>query len=62
MAEQQLGGTSSAESREAYLRGEHPGGLHQGGPGRGAVKRGDEEESVDPFRESLNSAPAPSRR
>jgi hypothetical protein len=44
MAEEQLGGTSSEESRNAYLRGEHPGGLHQGGPGAAAVKRGDEDE------------------
>jgi hypothetical protein len=47
MAEEQLGGKSSAESREAYLRGEQPGGLHRGGPGSAAVKRGDEEDLID---------------
>jgi hypothetical protein len=43
MAEQQLGGTSSEESRAAYLQGAHPGGLHQKGAGPDVVKRGDEE-------------------
>ena len=31
VGEAQLGGMSSEESREAYLRGENPGGLHHGG-------------------------------
>jgi hypothetical protein len=52
MAEEQLGGISSEESRNAYLRGEHPGGLHHGGPGPEAVKRGDEDESTDLFDET----------
>jgi hypothetical protein len=54
MAEQQMGGTSSAESRDAYLRGDHPGGLHEGGPGATGVKRGDEEESLDADRDTLS--------
>ncbi len=33
VGEAQLGGMSSAESREAYERGENPGGLHHGGRG-----------------------------
>lgn len=33
VGEAQLGGTSSEASREAYERGENPGGLHQGGKG-----------------------------
>jgi hypothetical protein len=33
MAEAELGGISSAQSRAAYLRGDNPGGLHQGGRG-----------------------------
>lgn len=35
--EAELGGTSSAASREAYLRGENPGGLHRGGRGPAPV-------------------------
>ena len=31
VGEAQLGGMSSEESRDAYLRGENPGGLHHGG-------------------------------
>src|SRR5689334_8710569 len=61
MAEAQLGGMSSAESRNAYLRGDNPGGLHQGGPGSAAVKRGDEEESIDLLRDTLTT-PSPTRR
>ena len=44
VAEEQLGGTSSQESREAYLRGDHPGGLHEGGHGPATYKRQDEDE------------------
>lgn len=36
IAEAELGGKSSEESRQAYLRGDHPGGLHQGGGGPAA--------------------------
>jgi hypothetical protein len=57
MAEAELGGMSSAESREAYLRGDNPGGLHRGGRGPRSAKRGDEEESIDLVRETLTSAP-----
>jgi hypothetical protein len=40
IAEDELGGTSSDDSREAYLRGDNPGGLHQGGHGPAPKERG----------------------
>jgi hypothetical protein len=42
VGEAQLGGMSSAASREAYERGENPGGLHHGGAGP-LPKHGDTE-------------------
>jgi hypothetical protein len=42
-AEAELGGVSSEESREAYLKGENPGGLHHGG--KGPVPHGGQRES-----------------
>jgi hypothetical protein len=48
IAEGNLGGTSSAESRQAYLRGDNPGGLHQGGHGPAPRQRGSDDEPVDP--------------
>jgi hypothetical protein len=47
-AEAQLGGTSSSESRDAYLRGDNPGGLHRGGHGPEPRKHGsDGDEAAD---------------
>jgi hypothetical protein len=43
IAEDELGGKSSSESREAYLRGDNPGGLHQGGHGPAPRERGVED-------------------
>jgi hypothetical protein len=52
-AEAQLGGTSSSESRDAYLRGDNPGGLHRGGHGPAPRKQGSEGDDAadDPNRE-----------
>jgi hypothetical protein len=61
IAEHELGGTSSAESREAYLRGENPGGLHQGGHGPAPRARGKDDEPAEPLGDTLVSAPSPGR-
>jgi hypothetical protein len=42
VGEAQLGGMSSEASREAYARGDNPGGLHHGGTGP-LPKHGDRE-------------------
>ena len=51
-AEAELGGTSSEESRDAYLRGDNPGGLHHGGRGPDQPSRheGDIESDFDDTR------------
>jgi hypothetical protein len=40
VAEAELGGLSTEQSREAYQRGENPGGLHHGGKGPHAPHHG----------------------
>jgi hypothetical protein len=55
MAEDELGGTSSAESREAYLRGENPGGLHHGGHGPNEAAGPDDDQGVDPMADTLTA-------
>jgi len=47
VAEAELGGRSTSASREAYVKGENPGGLHQGGKGPHYPHRGQSDSQID---------------
>jgi hypothetical protein len=56
-AEEQLGGTSSADSRDAYVRGDNPGGLHRGGHGPTSRESENEDAHADPLGDTPTSPP-----